>query len=357
MAPLRNLVRAWEMRNHEKLETYSWREVANWIEQHPADMSILTQGAMMTPTVLLEGKWDTWSYADLMVPDTLLRMLKRDCEGHNSLTDATKAARLLHVIQPLLDSLGFKLMGKNNAEWHPESEVSYYNWIESDTAYLKKTIRVTDPSLFINHGVVHLIAQLPECEGSVRHWHDMAINNMIYDADSNTNIPSRAICRQAVSDPPHNQDPSVHQALFRYQTLPLQGLVKAVTDWWQHESYAEGKICDLNVWRRPTKTDGVEMFLTCPGRTPLAFVRSTTPTRKKVEETRLTCRWASPRVTYFVSKEGGQLRKRRTSRVTYFVFERGHLSWLEISQRMTLIRKEIQILSCCPLKSYKGDGR
>eukprot|EP00971_Amphidinium_carterae_P007195 142512-Amphidinium_carterae.1 len=57
-SPWRNLVRTWEMRNHKKLKTNNWREVANWIDQHPADMSILTQGAIMTPTVMLEGRDD-----------------------------------------------------------------------------------------------------------------------------------------------------------------------------------------------------------------------------------------------------------------------------------------------------------
>eukprot|EP00971_Amphidinium_carterae_P301155 5983323-Amphidinium_carterae.5 len=54
MSPWRNIVRAWEMRNSEVLKNYSWKEVANFIDPHPADMSILTQGAMMTPSTLLQ---------------------------------------------------------------------------------------------------------------------------------------------------------------------------------------------------------------------------------------------------------------------------------------------------------------
>eukprot|EP00971_Amphidinium_carterae_P205507 4078641-Amphidinium_carterae.4 len=87
------------MRNHEKLKNHSWREVANWIDQHPADMSILTNGAMMTPTVLLEGRWDTLAYADQMVPDSLLSMLQKDCEGHDSIAEEKKEARLQNVIR------------------------------------------------------------------------------------------------------------------------------------------------------------------------------------------------------------------------------------------------------------------
>eukprot|EP00971_Amphidinium_carterae_P271142 5380734-Amphidinium_carterae.1 len=150
MSPLRNLVRAWEMRNYEKLKTFSWREVT-FIEQHPADMSILTQGAVMTPTVLIEGRWDTWSYADLMAPDTLLSMLRKDSEGHENMGDDKNEARLEHVIRPHLDSLGFKLMGKNGTEWKPEDGLTYYTWIKAEWAYLKKKVRIPDPSLFINH--------------------------------------------------------------------------------------------------------------------------------------------------------------------------------------------------------------
>eukprot|EP00971_Amphidinium_carterae_P273069 5420078-Amphidinium_carterae.1 len=104
MAPMRNLVRAWEMRRHSDFQEYSWSEVLS-IESHPADMSILTQGAMMTPTVMTEGRWDTWSYSDLMDPEALLGMLKKDCKGHDTLTDKQREAKLRNVILPLLDSL------------------------------------------------------------------------------------------------------------------------------------------------------------------------------------------------------------------------------------------------------------
>eukprot|EP00971_Amphidinium_carterae_P100641 1990957-Amphidinium_carterae.1 len=269
MSPWRNLVRAWEMRNHEKLKTNSWREVANWIDQHPADMSILTQGAMMTPTVMLEGRWDTWAYADLMVPDSRLSMLQKDCEGHDSIAEEKKEARLQNVIRPLLDPLGFRLTGKTGMEWQPANGQAYYNLMRSRVASLQKKVRIPDPSLFINHEMVHLIAQLPECDQSVRHWDALAQSGVIYDADT--------------MDPPFNQDPGIKQALLRYQTLPLQGLVRTVTDWQQHESYTEQSIYDLDVWLRPTKRGNVEMNSTYPGRTPLTFVRSTTPTRKKVD--------------------------------------------------------------------------
>eukprot|EP00971_Amphidinium_carterae_P062283 1233006-Amphidinium_carterae.1 len=46
----------------------------------------------------------------------------------------------------------------------------------------------------------------------------------------------------------------------------------------------DGRIEELQVWRRPTNQQGVEMSSTFPGRTPLTFVRSVSPTRKKEEE-------------------------------------------------------------------------
>eukprot|EP00971_Amphidinium_carterae_P046274 910852-Amphidinium_carterae.1 len=44
------------------------------------------------------------------------------------------------------------------------------------------------------------------------------------------------------------------------------------------------RIAELHVWRRPINQHGVEMSSTFPGRTPLTFVRSVSPTRKKEED-------------------------------------------------------------------------
>eukprot|EP00971_Amphidinium_carterae_P101390 2006799-Amphidinium_carterae.1 len=79
MSYWRNLVRAWEMRNYEGIKAKGWNGGVDWEKDpHPADMTILTQGTTMTPTVMLEGRWDTWSYADLMDPDAFFHMLVRD---------------------------------------------------------------------------------------------------------------------------------------------------------------------------------------------------------------------------------------------------------------------------------------
>eukprot|EP00971_Amphidinium_carterae_P077880 1540595-Amphidinium_carterae.1 len=87
---------------------YSWNEVSG-IDPHPADMAVLAQGAVMTPTIMKAGQWNTWAYADLTDPVTLLALLKKDSKGHHSLTELQRNSRVTHVIIPLLDSLGFKL--------------------------------------------------------------------------------------------------------------------------------------------------------------------------------------------------------------------------------------------------------
>eukprot|EP00971_Amphidinium_carterae_P166475 3299336-Amphidinium_carterae.1 len=105
-------------------------------------MSVLAQGAVMTPTIMRAGQWKTWAYADLMDPVTLLALLKKEATGHHSLTELQRNSRVTHVITPLLDSLGFKLVkGSNNKEWIPGPPDEYYNFIETDAVHLKKKIQ------------------------------------------------------------------------------------------------------------------------------------------------------------------------------------------------------------------------
>eukprot|EP00971_Amphidinium_carterae_P172707 3423953-Amphidinium_carterae.1 len=63
-----------------------------------------------------------------MDPVTLLALLKRDCKGHDSLTELQRKSKLRHVILPLLDSLGFKLMGLPNTEWTQQCGIGYYTF-------------------------------------------------------------------------------------------------------------------------------------------------------------------------------------------------------------------------------------
>eukprot|EP00971_Amphidinium_carterae_P178977 3549808-Amphidinium_carterae.1 len=152
-------------------------------------------------------------------------------------------------------------MGLNNKEWTPQCGIHYYTFLEADTVYLKKKIQVPDASVFINHNVFHLVAQLPDCDGRLQFWQNKIEKNLIHYMG--VNVPSRVVGRKIVEKAPENENPGVQRALLRYQTLNL------------HE---------LQVWRRPTNPQGVEMSSTFPGRNPLTFVRSVSPTRKKEEE-------------------------------------------------------------------------
>eukprot|EP00971_Amphidinium_carterae_P217658 4320496-Amphidinium_carterae.1 len=143
----------------------------------------------MTPTVMKAGQWETWSYADLMDPVALLAMLKKDCKGHDSLSDFQRKSKLRHVILPLLDTLVFKLVGLNNKEWTPQCGIYYYTFLEADAAHLKKKIQVPDASVFINHNVIHLVAQLPNCDGRLQFWQSKIEANQIYYLG--VNVPSR----------------------------------------------------------------------------------------------------------------------------------------------------------------------
>eukprot|EP00971_Amphidinium_carterae_P006474 127734-Amphidinium_carterae.3 len=101
----RNLVRAWEMRNYEEIKSRGWNRALKWeTDPHPTDMPILTQGTTMTPTVMLEERWDTWSYADLMDPEAFFGMLKKDSFGEDKLEVAQKQFKWLHIIGPLCAS-------------------------------------------------------------------------------------------------------------------------------------------------------------------------------------------------------------------------------------------------------------
>eukprot|EP00971_Amphidinium_carterae_P134468 2664782-Amphidinium_carterae.1 len=94
MSYWRNLVRAWEMRNYEGVKKRGWHGGIDWEnDPHPADMVVLTQGATMTPTMMIEGRWDTWSYADLMHPETFSEILWKDSVNQKCLTVDQKQFR------------------------------------------------------------------------------------------------------------------------------------------------------------------------------------------------------------------------------------------------------------------------
>eukprot|EP00971_Amphidinium_carterae_P115605 2289809-Amphidinium_carterae.1 len=115
------------MRNYEVIKAMGWNEGVNWNKDPPpADMTILTQGTTMTPTMMLEGKWNTWSYADLMDPAAFYRMLVQDGYKSGKLEDSQKQYRWEHIVQPLCSSLGYQLMRTEEHSVFPSDGEKYY---------------------------------------------------------------------------------------------------------------------------------------------------------------------------------------------------------------------------------------
>eukprot|EP00971_Amphidinium_carterae_P167120 3311573-Amphidinium_carterae.1 len=154
--------------------------------------------------------------------------------------------------------------------------------MEADTVHLKKKIQVPDASVFINHDVFNLVAQLPNCDGRLQFWQNRIERHLIFNLG--VNIPSRVASRKLVEGAPNNDNRGVQKALLRYQTLDLHGILTTVPNWDKYETYMDRSMEELQVWRRPTNQQGVDMTSTFLGRTPLTFVRSASPTRKKEEE-------------------------------------------------------------------------
>eukprot|EP00971_Amphidinium_carterae_P258308 5127022-Amphidinium_carterae.1 len=68
------------------------------------------------------------------------------------MSEEKKNLKWHHVIKPLLDSVGFKMVGRDGAtEWNPENGVLYYQDFYGRFDSLQRKVRVPDPSLFVNH--------------------------------------------------------------------------------------------------------------------------------------------------------------------------------------------------------------
>eukprot|EP00971_Amphidinium_carterae_P006473 127734-Amphidinium_carterae.2 len=79
----------------------------------------------------------------------------------------------------------------------------------------------------------------------------------------------------------------VEKALFRYGTLPLHDAVSTVTDWNQHRAVLPDLVHHMALWVGQKKVlDGDEITLAASfqGRSPLLFVRSTSPTRQSEKD-------------------------------------------------------------------------
>eukprot|EP00971_Amphidinium_carterae_P218245 4331982-Amphidinium_carterae.1 len=284
MSPWRNLVRAWEMRNHEKINAQPWHDVC-YPDPHPADTSILTQGATMMPTVMREGQWETWSYGDLMVPEQLRTMLAKDHDSHDSMSDQKKNLRWRDVIKPLLDSVGFKMVGRDGStEWNPESGVLYYQDFYGRFDSLQRKYRVPDPSVFVNHEVVHYIAHQEDITQALHQWEEYAITRDHYIMETGMCVPGRLEHFNQPTEYCVNDSTSgVDTAFARCQSFLLHDAIDVVEDWPLFQAFVENSVEKLAIWNRPRKTGDIEMTSTYVARTPLTFVKTGASTRKNEE--------------------------------------------------------------------------
>eukprot|EP00971_Amphidinium_carterae_P100133 1980128-Amphidinium_carterae.1 len=69
--------------------------------------------------MMIEGRWDTWSYADLMDPEMFHEILLRDSFNQKHLSMPQRQYKWLHIIQPLCAALGYELMSKEDTSYFP----------------------------------------------------------------------------------------------------------------------------------------------------------------------------------------------------------------------------------------------
>eukprot|EP00971_Amphidinium_carterae_P336564 6472990-Amphidinium_carterae.2 len=285
MSHWRNLVRAWEMRNYENVKKYGWNRGVDWVnDPHPADMATLTQGATMTPTMLIEGKWETWSYADLMDPEMFFDILKKDAVNQNHLSLAQKQYKWGHIIQPLCSALGYELMAGNEMPYSPADGDKYYALMGiGAVASLKRCVRVPDASVHVNHELIHYVAQSFDCVKLLRLWKNRAESFQIYDGKCRFPhaIESKFDKQRDVEG---DAKTGVEKGLCRYGTLKFHDALSAITDWAQHKSVLPDLVHKMAIWVGQKKYVGkeeIELDASFQGRTPLMFVRSASPVRRK----------------------------------------------------------------------------
>eukprot|EP00971_Amphidinium_carterae_P118534 2348292-Amphidinium_carterae.2 len=265
MSYWRNLVRAWEMRNYHGIKSRGWNGASDWqSDPHPAEMTILTQGTTMTPTVMLEGRWDTWSYADLMNPEAFFEMLKKDGLGQDKLHLSQKQFKWVHIIKPLCASLGYQLMFSEERPIFPQDGEGYYQLMaEGMITFVRRRVRVPDAS------IQERAERFAYFDGICRFPHSI----------ENKNDKQRQVYDDSKS--------GVQKALYRYGTLQLHDALSAITDWSQHRAVLPDRVHAMAIWVGQTKdVDGEEMTLDASfqGRSPLLFVRSTSSTRRSEKD-------------------------------------------------------------------------
>eukprot|EP00971_Amphidinium_carterae_P046663 919334-Amphidinium_carterae.3 len=285
MSTWRNLVRAWEMRHYEDIRMKGWTQALNWRDDpYPGDMSILTQGATMTPTMMLEGRWDTWSYSDLMIPNSFFEMLKKDAEGEDNLNFLQKQHKWSSVVEPLCSTLGYLLMKSDGRAIFHSDGVGYYTMMaEGMITSVQKCVRVPDPSIHVNHELIHYVAQSYDCADLLQLWKERAEGFSFFDG--RCRFPATIISKLDKQRGDYEEGRSgIQKAMTRYTTLPLHDTLSVIADGSQHRTVLPDFVYQMNIWvRGQTKQvdgDEVVMDASYQGRTPLLFVRSTSPTRR-----------------------------------------------------------------------------
>eukprot|EP00971_Amphidinium_carterae_P174926 3467670-Amphidinium_carterae.1 len=281
------------MRNYDGVKEYGWNGGIDWVnDPPPADMTILTQGATMTPTMMIEGRWDTWSYADLMDPETFCEILKQDSFNQKHLSNEQRQYKWLHIISPLCAALGYELMSGTDASYHPADGDKYYILMEMNAiAYLKRCARIPDAAVHVNHELIHYVAQSFDCAKLLRLWKKRAEFFKVYEGEqeglSGCRFPhaieNKYDDQRDLGDVPTG----IEKGLSRYGVLKLHDALEAITDWSLHKSVLPDRVHHMAIWVGQKKYVGdeeIELDASFQGRTPLLFVKSTSSTRRKEKD-------------------------------------------------------------------------
>eukprot|EP00971_Amphidinium_carterae_P058821 1162903-Amphidinium_carterae.1 len=131
---------------------------------------------------MLEGRWDTWSYADLMIPEAFFEMLMKDSVRQEKLDMAQKQFKWAHIIEPLCASLGYQLMFSEERSIFPHDGVGYYQLMaDGKITSVTRCIRVPDASIQVNHELIHYVAQSFDCANLLQLWRERAEKFVFFD--------------------------------------------------------------------------------------------------------------------------------------------------------------------------------
>eukprot|EP00971_Amphidinium_carterae_P207274 4112253-Amphidinium_carterae.1 len=148
------------------------------------------------------------------------------------------------------------MVGRDGAtEWNPENGVLYYQDFYGRFDSLQRKYRVPDPSLFVNHEVVHYIAHQQDITQALNQWEEYALKGEHYIVETMMCVPGRL--EQFNQPAKYNVSDStggVDTALARCQSFLLQDPIDVVEDWTLFQAFVEDSVERLAIWNRPRKT-------------------------------------------------------------------------------------------------------